>query len=142
DATLERLVGRVTAAGERSAAEHGVGLAVTRESYSPGALFAGALRDRLSAVLGGAPHLPPGAGHDAGILSAHVPAAMLFVRNPTGVSHSPAEHAEATYCVAGVEAFGRSAAGAGMPMTRYFTDYAWLGGAQVAERVLIDVTGD
>src|SRR6478752_6025016 len=29
-----------------------------------------------------------------------------------------------------------------MPMTRYFTDYAWLGGAQVAERVLIDVTGD
>ena len=23
-------------------------------------------------------------------------------------------------------------------MTRYFTDYAWLGGAQVAERVLID----
>jgi formiminoglutamate deiminase len=29
-----------------------------------------------------------------------------------------------------------------MSMTRYFTDYAWLGGAQVAERVLIDVTGD
>jgi hypothetical protein len=29
-----------------------------------------------------------------------------------------------------------------MPITRYFTDYAWLGGAQVAERVLIDVTGD
>src|SRR5262249_15509482 len=27
-------------------------------------------------------------------------------------------------------------------MTRYFTDYAWLGGAQVAERVLIDVDGD
>ena len=29
-----------------------------------------------------------------------------------------------------------------MPITRYFTDYAWLGGAQVAERVLIDVTDD
>ncbi|WP_420876836.1 hypothetical protein [Serinicoccus marinus] len=29
---------------------------------------------------------------------------MLFVRNPTGVSHSPAEHAEAADCHAGVEA--------------------------------------
>jgi beta-ureidopropionase / N-carbamoyl-L-amino-acid hydrolase len=31
------------------------------------------------------------AGHDAGVLAEHVPAAMLFVRNPTGVSHSTAE---------------------------------------------------
>jgi N-carbamoyl-L-amino-acid hydrolase len=29
---------------------------------------------------------------------------MLFVRNPTGVSHSPAEHAEVDDCVAGIEA--------------------------------------
>ncbi|MGZ4684780.1 hypothetical protein [Oryzihumus sp.] len=29
---------------------------------------------------------------------------MLFVRNPTGVSHSPAEHAEHADCLAGVEA--------------------------------------
>jgi N-carbamoyl-L-amino-acid hydrolase len=29
---------------------------------------------------------------------------MLFVRNPTGVSHSPAEHAVWADCVAGVEA--------------------------------------
>ena len=31
------------------------------------------------------------AGHDAGVLAERVPAAMLFVRNATGVSHSPAE---------------------------------------------------
>jgi acetylornithine deacetylase/succinyl-diaminopimelate desuccinylase-like protein len=31
------------------------------------------------------------AGHDAGVLAERVPAAMLFVRNPTGVSHSPSE---------------------------------------------------
>lgn len=104
DATLDRVVAEVTAAGERSAAEHGGSLSVTRESYSPVALFDGALRDRLSAALGGAPQLPTGAGHDAGILSAYVPSAMLFVRNPTGVSHSPAEYAEAADCVAGVEA--------------------------------------
>ena len=43
------------------------------------------------------------AGHDAGILAtAGVPTAMIFVRNPTGVSHSPAEHAEPDDCRAGV----------------------------------------
>ena len=30
--------------------------------------------------------------------------AMLFVRNPTGVSHSPAEHAEIPDCLVGVSA--------------------------------------
>ena len=29
---------------------------------------------------------------------------MVFVRNPTGVSHSPDEHAETADCLAGVEA--------------------------------------
>ena len=29
---------------------------------------------------------------------------MLFVRNPTGVSHSPVEFAEMADCLAGVEA--------------------------------------
>ncbi len=42
--------------------------------------------------------------HDAGILAEHIPTAMLFVRNPTGVSHAPAEYAEADDCEAGVEA--------------------------------------
>ena len=53
--------------------------------------------------------LPTGAGHDAGILSAAgIPTAMLFVRNPTGVSHSPAEHAEPADCHAGVDALARA----------------------------------
>jgi N-carbamoyl-L-amino-acid hydrolase len=50
------------------------------------------------------PVLPTGAGHDAGILAARLPTAMLFVRNPSGVSHSPAEHAELADCEAGVVA--------------------------------------
>ena len=55
------------------------------------------------------PYCRPGAGHDAGILAAAgVPAAMLFVRNPTGVSHSPAEHAERDDCLAGVDALART----------------------------------
>ena len=53
----------------------------------------------------GWPVIPTAAGHDAGILSAAgIPTAMLFVRNPTGVSHSPAESAEMADCLAGVEA--------------------------------------
>ena len=63
------------------------------------------LRDRLAAALGDVPVLATGAGHDAGILSAAgIPTAMLFVRNPTGVTHSPAEHADEADCLAGVAA--------------------------------------
>ena len=39
--------------------------------------------------------------------AAGVPTAMLFVRNPTGVSHSPAEHADEADCLAGVAAPAR-----------------------------------
>ncbi len=75
------------------------------ESWSPEVEFSGVLRDRLAGLLGGAPVLPTAAGHDAGILAgAGVEAAMLFVRNPTGVSHSPTEYAEPDDCRAGVEA--------------------------------------
>jgi N-carbamoyl-L-amino-acid hydrolase len=92
-------VGQVAAVGR---------VAVSEESWTPVVEFGGALRDRLAAVAGGdtpAPVLPTGAGHDAGILaSAGVPSAMLFVRNPTGVSHSPEEHAERADCQAGVVA--------------------------------------
>ena len=70
------------------------------------------LAQRLALVVGGvvgdgspAPLLPTAAGHDAGILAAAgVPTAMLFVRNPTGISHSPVEHADVDDCHAGVDA--------------------------------------
>ena len=79
------------------------------ESWTPPVVFGGDLRDRLADRLGGAPVLPTAAGHDAGILAgAGVEAGMLFVRNPTGVSHSPAEHAETDDCLAGVGALARA----------------------------------
>ena len=81
------------------------GVDAVEESWTPDTAFDTDLRDRLAATLGGAPVLPTGAGHDAGILAAAgVQAAMLFVRNPTGVSHSPAVHADETDCLAGVRA--------------------------------------
>ncbi|NJQ02742.1 allantoate amidohydrolase [Streptomyces zingiberis] len=104
----ERTLDALVTAVERAAAAHGerdgVTVRVTRESYTPVVEFEHALRDRIAGLLGGARLLPTGAGHDAGILSAAVPSAMLFVRNPTGVSHSPAETAAEDDCLAGVTA--------------------------------------
>ncbi|SDY76805.1 N-carbamoyl-L-amino-acid hydrolase [Geodermatophilus africanus] len=104
DATVADLVAGITAAAERAGSLHGTTVRVTQESWSPVVDFDARLRDRIDAVLGGVPALPTGAGHDAGVLAARVPTAMLFVRNPTGVSHSPAEHATADDCTAGVRA--------------------------------------
>ncbi|HEX2314534.1 MAG TPA: allantoate amidohydrolase [Thermomonospora sp.] len=104
DEAVRRTVAEVMDAARRAAAGHGVAVEVAEESYTEVVAFDHALRDRIADLLGGAPVLPTGAGHDAGILSARVPAAMLFVRNPTGVSHAPAEHAETGDCLAGVRA--------------------------------------
>ncbi len=78
---------------------------LTEESWTARTDFPAALADHLAAVSGTAlgrgavPILPTGAGHDAGVLAqSGIPAAMLFVRNPTGISHSPAEHADPTDC--------------------------------------------
>jgi N-carbamoyl-L-amino-acid hydrolase len=92
----------VTGAARHAAGEHGVGLRVSQESRSPGVTFSQALTGRVAAALGGAPALATAAGHDAGILAARVPAAMIFVRNPTGASHCPAERAGEQDCLAGV----------------------------------------
>jgi N-carbamoyl-L-amino-acid hydrolase len=99
---VERDVRSVVAAvGEAAGGEP------VEESWTGPTAFDGGLRDRLAGLLA-APVLPTGAGHDAGILSAAgIPTAMLFVRNPTGVSHSPQEHADPGDCHRGVEALAR-----------------------------------
>ena len=93
---------------ERTAEACGVAVELIEESRSPAVTFDVKLVERVAAALewlGGAPpRLATAAGHDAGALAAAVPAAMLFVRNRTGVSHSPAEHAEDADCLAGVDA--------------------------------------
>lgn len=99
-AVLDRIREMATEAVERE----GCALDVTEESYGDTVHFDTTLRDRIAGALGGIPALPTGAGHDAGVLAAHVPTAMLFVRNPSGVSHAPEEFAEAGDCEAGVTA--------------------------------------
>ncbi len=78
---------------------------VTQESWTPTTDFDPALVRRMAILLGGLPVIPTGAGHDAGILANDgIRAAMLFVRNPTGVSHSPDEWASADDCLDGIAA--------------------------------------
>lgn len=110
--TLDTVVAAVEQAAREHADRAGIDLDVVRESFTPVVEFQHALRDELGTLLKGSargtgravPVLSTGAGHDAGILSASVPTAMLFVRNPTGISHSPAEHAAEDDCAAGVTA--------------------------------------
>ncbi len=108
-ATLDTVVTGIEKAAREYAERHGIDLDVVRESFTPVVEFEDALRDELGSILGARaerplPVLGTGAGHDAGILSGSIPTAMLFVRNPTGVSHSPAEHAAEDDCLAGVTA--------------------------------------
>jgi N-carbamoyl-L-amino-acid hydrolase len=74
------------------------GFDLEEESWTPATPLGGPLTDRITHVAGGSvgigslPVLATGAGHDAGVLAtAGVPAAMIFVRNPSGISHSPHE---------------------------------------------------
>jgi N-carbamoyl-L-amino-acid hydrolase len=84
------------------------GAIAVEESWTPETAFDAALAQRLSGLVDDAPILATGAGHDAGVLAAAgLSTAMLFVRNPTGISHSPAELAEREDCHRGVEALTR-----------------------------------
>jgi N-carbamoyl-L-amino-acid hydrolase len=85
----------------------GCAVEVTEESWSGLVEFDDAVTGPLNATLGGVPLLASTPASDAGVLAGRVPSAMLFVRNPTGVSHSPEEFAEADDCVAGVAALER-----------------------------------
>lgn len=101
------LVREVTGVVREAAVAEGCELVVREESYGDVVAFDGALRARLVELLGGVPEVPTGAGHDAGILAGKVPTAMLFVRNPTGISHAPSEFAEAADCAAGAVALAK-----------------------------------
>jgi N-carbamoyl-L-amino-acid hydrolase len=100
----QAVVNEITSAAREAAEAEGCELTVHEESYGDTVVFDSNLRDDLTTLLGNVPQLPTGAGHDAGILAASVPTAMLFVRNPTGISHAPAEYAELGDRIAGTAA--------------------------------------
>jgi beta-ureidopropionase / N-carbamoyl-L-amino-acid hydrolase len=108
DQTLDWLVAAFEAAVQESAGRNGLTAELVPESRSPAVELDPDLTGRLDARLRASglepPRLPTAAGHDAAALAAAVPTAMLFVRNPTGTSHSPEESAALDDCLTGVEA--------------------------------------
>ncbi|WP_203336675.1 allantoate amidohydrolase [Nocardioides limicola] len=101
---LAQMVAAITAQAADRAGRDGTAVAVTPESVSAAVDFDTGLAARIAGPHGW-PVIGSQAGHDAGILQqAGIATAMLFVRNPTGVSHSPAESAELVDCLAGVGA--------------------------------------
>jgi len=86
-----------------------------QEAANEGAVFDAGLRARLAAAADdrgiAAGDLPSYAGHDAGILAPVRPAAMVFVRNPSGASHTPSESAAETDCLAGAQVLTDALAG-------------------------------
>jgi N-carbamoyl-L-amino-acid hydrolase len=102
ESELASLVDVVARQAAERASRDGTSVTVTPESVSGAVAFDALLTARIAGAL---PVIPTAAGHDAGILAAAgVPTAMLFVRNPTGVSHSPTETASMPDCLAGVQA--------------------------------------
>jgi N-carbamoyl-L-amino-acid hydrolase len=123
DADTRTLVAMVSAAATEAARANGCLVAMSEESWSDRVDLPDGPRASITGVIGEVPVLPTGAGHDAGILAAHVPSAMLFVRNPTGVSHAPEEWASDADCEAGVAALtavmrAETGPGSGTPGSR------------------------
>lgn len=103
-AVVEGIHGRA----KEIAAAAGCQVEMVEESYSGTVHFSPELTRTLQGAVRRsvpeAPTLPTGAGHDAGVLAARVPSGMIYVRNPTGISHAPEEHVEDDDASAGVSA--------------------------------------
>ncbi|MGL3806566.1 allantoate amidohydrolase [Paeniglutamicibacter sp. R2-26] len=108
DAVTAMLVERIHGQAQRLAAFEGCTVNLTEESFSNTVHFDAGLTRALAGsvrrLVPDAPLLPTGAGHDAGVLAGHVPSGMLYVRNPSGISHSPEEYVEHDDADAGVAA--------------------------------------
>lgn len=89
-AVRQLLTGASTIAGRRGVKTH-----YERRLDQPAVPMDAALRERLATAVEAAGYpahrMTSGAGHDAMIVAPHIPSAMLFLRSPGGISHSPEE---------------------------------------------------
>jgi len=91
EAAVEELLNRARAIAER----RGIGCEIRRLMEQP----AVPMDEELTALLSDAVEaagfpvrrMASGAGHDAMVMATRLPAAMLFLRSPCGISHHPAE---------------------------------------------------
>ena len=95
DAVRRASAERLATCAREIAARRGLQVTWTPRLDQPAVAMDAALVATLDRAVrrAGAPvyHLTSGAGHDAMIVAARMPAAMLFVRSPGGISHHPDE---------------------------------------------------
>jgi allantoate deiminase len=95
DAVREQATVALLAAAQREAESRGVRVGsrevATQAAFPMDAALTAQLGDAANRAGSPARALVSGAGHDAMIVGRRVPAAMLFVRSPGGVSHHPEE---------------------------------------------------
>lgn len=95
DADRDEATAAILAAFDAVAAARGIGLSVEETQVLAASPCDPALADRMAAAVastGQAPYrLVSGAGHDAMVMAALAPTAMLFLRCTGGISHNPAE---------------------------------------------------
>ncbi len=97
DETLATMEAEIRSRFGAIASRRGVGLEIVPYARAAAVPMDPALQDAFAAGIArsgsnlSARRLPSGAGHDAMAMAAIAPAAMLFVRNEKGISHSPLE---------------------------------------------------
>jgi allantoate deiminase len=92
DEVREQAAQRLVTAAYRIASRRGLAVNVPRCHKQAAVPLDPALCEKLAQAAGNSVHrMSSGAGHDAMIVAPHVPATMLFIRSPGGVSHSPRE---------------------------------------------------
>jgi beta-ureidopropionase / N-carbamoyl-L-amino-acid hydrolase len=97
DETVLRWRERLGARSRELADAAAVTIELSLASWSAASSMTSLVRERLAAAAAEAagaetvPELVCWAGHDAGMLAETMPAGMLLVRNPVGVSHAPEE---------------------------------------------------
>ena len=92
DGQCETSAGELLEQAAADCLERGVQLATRKTNTQVSVAMDPALTAALAAAVGEAPHrMTSGAGHDAMVLAPVVPATMLFLRTPGGLSHHPDE---------------------------------------------------
>ena len=107
DETRHASVAKMLSTAKEICNRRGIALDHEQRLDQPAVAMDSRLREALSNSVEAAGYpvhrMTSGAGHDAMILAPHVPAAMLFLRSPGGISHHPDESVTASDVEAAIE---------------------------------------
>ena len=112
DGDRHNAVSKLINGAKAIAAQEGCEFEILRSSDQKAVKMDDTLMSHLSAsvneLTGTSPVLASGAGHDAVVMAKRFPVAMLFLRHPGGISHSPKECVEAKDVASAIEVLIRT----------------------------------